>query len=431
MAYCCWLLYCNRMGRFTGKRNNAPAERIEVTSKNRKPKLVLIVVLLVLGVTLVARAVGQMLVTSPGWQIIEADVKINESCAGDFVFLYLLGDSDQAANLEQRDVTRLYSQATKEAFQIFHEEMLFDGVHNVAYLNGHVNEEVEVPEALYHAFVTMEKYGNRGLYLAPLYREYVGMFLSSQDWVAQTYDPGKDAEQATYFAEVLAFTADENAARLELLGNNRVKLRVSEAYLRYAADRGITTFIDFYWMKNAFIVDYLAQRMTNAGYTKGSISSFDGFSRNLDTSGRSYQLNIFHRVGKTVYQAGIMEYSGVSAIVSLRNYPMSDLAVQLYYQWEDGSYTSCHIDPADGRSKSAINDLVGYSRTRSCSEILMQMYPVYVAETLDAGMLQALSQKGIETVYCKDRTVFTSDPGVVVQGLYQRDGVAYTWKKAG
>lgn len=406
-----------------------PVENIQISDKNRKFKLAVIVLLLALGVTLIATSLPGLLTTPAGWETIQANANANESCAGDFVFLYLLGDGDQAANLERQVIKELYTQATRDAFQIFHEEKLFEGVHNVAYLNQHANEEVEVPSALYDAFGLLAEYKNRGAYLAPLYREYLGLFHSSQDYVAETYDPDKNPEQATYFAELLAFVTDENAVNLELLGNNRVKLKVSDAYLQYAASKEITTFLDFYWMKNAFIADYLAQQLTDAGYTKGTVSSFDGFSRNLDTTDRSYNLNLFDRVGQNVYQAGVLEYSQVQSIVSLRNYPTSELAVQLYYGWSDGSFTSCHIDPADGRSKSALNDLVGYSKTLSCSEILMTLYPVYVAEALNADALQALPSKGIQTVYCEDRKVITSDPGAVITQLYQKENVAYAWEK--
>lgn len=418
------------MSRYARKKENPrvkPVERIEVSDKNRKLKLALIVVLLALGVTLIAVSVTQMLTTSPGWETIQVSGDLSESCAGDFVFLYLLGDGDQAANVEQRAVTQLYTQATADAFRMFHEETVFDGVRNVAYLNRHPNEEVEIPAALYAAFSLFEENGNRALYAAPLYREYVGLFMSEEDWAAEMYDPNQSQEQAAYFGEVLAFTTDENAVQLELLGNNRVKLKVSEAYLQYAAEKEITTFVDFYWMKNAFIADYLADTMLAQGYTKGTISSFDGFLRNLDSSDRSYELNVFDRVGDTIFQAGTMSYSGVKSFVSLRNYPMSNLAVQLYYRWADGSYTSCHIDPADGRSKSAINDFTGYSRSLSCGQTLMHLYGVFVADSLDMDAVENLPQKGVETVYCQNRGMLTSDPAVKVTGLFQKDGVSYTW----
>lgn len=418
------------MSRYARKRENPPVKpvkRIEVSDKNRKGKLALIVILLALGVTLIAVSVTQMLTTPPGWETIQVSGDISESCAGDFVFLYLLGDGDKAANLEQREITQLYTQAAADAFRLFHEEKLFDGVHNVAYLNRHPNEEVEIPAALYAAFSLFEESGNRALYAAPLYREYVGLFMSEEDWAAKMYDPNQSQEQADYFREVLAFTTDENAVSLKLLGNNRVKLQVSEAYLHYAAEKEIAAFIDFYWMKNAFVADYLADAMIGSGYTKGTISSFDGFSRNLDSSDRSYELNIFNREKDNIFLAGAMSYSGVKSFVSLRNYPMSDLAVQLYYRWADGSYTSCHIDPADGLSKSAINDFTGYSRSLSCGEVLMSLYGVFVADSLDMDAVENLPQKGVETVYCQNRGIITSDPAVKISGLYNKDGVSYTW----
>ena len=419
------------MSKLSGKRDHPPVKpvkTIEVSDGNRKWKLVAIVLLLALGVTLIATAVAGFLSVEPGWETIQAG-NVQESCAGEFVFLYLLGDGEEAPNLEQREITTLYTQATKDAYQIFHEEEVFEGVQNVAYLNAHPNEEVEIPKVLYDAFVLLEQHQNRGIYLAPLYQEYIGLFLSDEDWNAELYDPAKSPEQRQYFDEVLSFIGDENAIQLELLGNNRVKLRVSDAYAAYAATNEITKFINFYWMKNAFIADYLAEQMILAGYTKGTITSFDGFGRNLDITEETYQLNLFDRVGKDVFQCGILGYSGVKSLVSLRNYPMSELAVQLYYQWEDDSITSCHIDPADGKNKSALNDLTGYSRTLSCAEVLLRLYPVYVTEDLDVDALSNLPWQGIQTVYCKDSVIYTSDEKAVVTGLYEKDSVKYTWQK--
>ena len=421
------------MSRNARKRNEPlikPVKSIEVTDKHRKPKLILVVVLLALGVTLIVTAVSQFLTMQPGWQTIQVDGSPGEHCGGDFSLLYLLGDSGKAANVEQREIKSIYTQATKDAFQIFHEEKLFEGVNNVAYLNQHPNEAVQVPAILYEAFEVLGKYENRGIYLAPIYREYIGMFLSAGDWVAQDYDPDKNAQQDAYFTELLAFIRDESAIRLELLADSKVILHISQEYLAYAQEQQITSFIDFYWMKNAFIADYLAQQLTDAGFTKGTISSFDGFTRNLDASERAYSVNIFDRKDRDIYLAGVMVNTRAIASVALRNYPMSDLAVQLYHGWSDGSYTSCHIDPADGRSKSAINDLMGYTNTLNCAEILMQMYPVYVSDTLDAVVLQSLPAKGVETVYCDGYVIITSDSGAQISQLYQKGEVRYTWQKS-
>ena len=419
----------SRKSRRFGNSPLRPVKHIEVTVKNKKLRLVLIVLLLALGTTLIASGVVSCLSTEPGWQQIQATARVDESCASEFVFVYLLGENGRDPKMEQRQLTQLYTQATTDAFQIFHEEREFDQLHNVAWLNQHPNEEAEVPKALYDAFATLEKHGNRSLYLAPLYREYVGMFLSDSDSVAQVYDPGASEEQNHYFEEVLHFTSDEDAVKLMLLGENRVKLVVADAYLQFAAENEIASFIDFYWMKNAFIADYLAQRLLDGGYTNGALSSFDGFGRNLDQTQRSYQLNVFDRVGDDIYMAGSLQYKEAGASVALRNYPTSEQAVHLYYQWEDGRYTSCHIDPEDGRSKSAVNDLLGYSRSHNCAEILMRMCPVYIADSLDTQDLKRLRSQGVETAYCQDRVLYTTDVFVQVSQLYERDGVQYTWQR--
>ena len=405
-----------------------PVNHVEVDDKHRKLKLILIVLLLAVGITLITVAIVDFLTVEPGWETIQADVKAGESSADDFVLLYYLGAGDQAANLEKRALTALYTEAATDAFRIFHESQQFDGLQNLAYLNSHPNEAVQLPEALYNALALLQRYENRDLFLAPIYQEYVGLFSSATDTAASMYDPDKSPEQAQYFAQLLAFTGDDEAIRLELLDNNTAKLSIREDYLQFAQANGITVFADLYWMKNAFIADYLAQRLAAEGYTSGSLSSFDGYSRNLDSSAQTYRLNILDRVEQNIYMAATLEYTGAHAFVSLRNYPTSELAVQQYYQWADGSFLSCHID-SDGRSRTACNDLIGYSSTLGCAEILMQMRDVYIADALDADALTVLSENGVQTIYCKDRTVYTSDSAAVIRDLFAKDNILYTRHK--
>ncbi len=401
-----------------------PVKKVELNDQHRTLKIVLIVALLAIGVTLIVTSLVGLLKTEPGWVSIQANAATTESCGGDFKFQYLVGAGEKAANLEQQELTQLYTQATKDAFEIFHESKLFDGVNNVAYLNQHPNTQVQVPKVLYDAFNLLEQYGNRSLYLAPIYREYVGLCLSDSDSEARSYDPAQNPEQAAYFEEVLAFVNDGENISLKLLGDNQVELFVSAAYLQYAQDSGIENFLDFYWLKNAFIVDYLAQEMISAGFTRGSIVSFDGFIRNLDDSGESYRLNVFDFVGDEVYPVGALEYSGAMAFASLRSYPTSTLAVQQYYLWGDGHYTSCHIDLADGLNKTAVNDWLGYSKTLGCAQMLMQMQPLYVSAEWDAQAAAELD--GMESIYCVNRTVIATEEGVKLVNLYQDDSVSYT-----
>ena len=83
------------------------------------------------------------------------------------------------------------------------------------------------------------------------------------------------AEKKT--AAVAAFTQNPDDISLELSGENQVCLHVSDAYQAYAAEMGYTAYLDFFWMKNAFLIDYLADTIRGEGYQLGIISSKDGF----------------------------------------------------------------------------------------------------------------------------------------------------------
>ena len=88
--------------------------------------------------------------------------------------------------------------------------------------------------------------------------------------------PDDDAA-AEETAAVAAFTQNPDDISLELPGENQVCLHVSDAYQAYAAEMGYTAYLDFFWMKNAFLIDYLADTIRGEGYQLGIISSKDGF----------------------------------------------------------------------------------------------------------------------------------------------------------
>lgn len=402
-----------------------PVQHVEVSDKYRKLKWLLVALFLGLGVVLIALGVKEYFSQEPGWQIVEINSTEEASCSGEFVFSYLYGEGDMPASLEANELSRLYTEATVHAYRLFSEDTCFEGVFNPAYLNAHPGETVTVEESLYRAFSLMEQSGTRALYLAPVYNEYRAMFSCERDDQAALYDPAKDPEQAQYMEALIAFVSDEDAVKLELLGDNRVRLLVSEEYRRFAEEWEITSFIEFFWMKNAFIADYLAEQMTENGFTNGTISSYDGFSRNLDTTDRSYRLNLFDMQEQTVYKAAVMEYQNVSCLVSLRAFPVHGMDSLHYYAWQDGSVSHCYIDPDTGRNMAATSCLTGYGES-TCGELLMRLLPVYLKDTLDTEALDTLAQDGIHTVYFENGKLLSTDDTVTFMDFYSDDVVTYT-----
>ena len=215
--------------------NIRPVKHIELNEKGTKLKIILSVVFFLLGIGLLVYSLNSCMAGETGWITIEADSN-EASCASEFVFQYYF-NGDVA---ERKQVYTLYSNASRTAYQLFSADEAFEGVHNIYYINCHPNEIITVDEVLYQAFSTLEKYENRDLYLAPIYRQYDSMFYSQSDLEAVEFDPYQNPEQKDYLLELASISSDPEMVALELLDENRVLLKVSETYLQFAEENDIS-----------------------------------------------------------------------------------------------------------------------------------------------------------------------------------------------
>ncbi len=414
----------NRTVRDRTERHPKPVKRISLLEKYPKSRLVIIILLIGIGISAFGYALIEYLTVDAGWTTIEASAS-EPSCAKELIFQYRLGTGELSATAEQKAITVLYTETVVKAYQLFHTSMSFDGVHNLYYINQHPNEEIVVDQVLYEAFSLINQYKNRAVYLAPVYVQYDNLFGCNDDLETVNFDPRQNQEIAAYFSEILAFANNPNAIDLELLEGNKIKLFVSDAYLKYASENGFSDFIDFYWMKNAFIVDAIADVMNTNGFVQGSISSYDGFIRNLDVSrDTEYAFNLLDKEGNIVYLAGVMKYDYAIGIVFLRSYPVNSPDWQHYYKFRDGTIRTAYIDTTDGYSKSSVDNLVSYAKDSSCAEILLQVMPIFIADDFDVERLAVLAQNKIYSVYCKDRTILYNDINLCLD-LYNKDKVQY------
>lgn len=373
-------------------RGHGSARRIEVEDKHLKLRIVLMVLAIIIAVTAFSYGIHALLRRNSGWQSVDA-YPDGVDCSGDFTLQYYFDAVGASATVEYKAVSAVYTTALEEAYQLYYPEG------GLVEINAHPNEEVEVAPALYRALEVIQAAGNRSLYLAPVYVEYDRIFLHQNEDEAARYDPGQDDEIAAYVAELASFANDPTQIDLELLGGNRVRLNVADDYLAYAKENGITEYLDFGWMKNAFITDYIADALIQSGYKTGYIASFDGFTRNLDESGQSYSFNLFDRLDEAVYCPAVMSYTGPMSIVYLRNYPLSNADRWHYFSFSSGRIASVYVDPEDGMSKSATDNLVAYSAGASCSEILMKIAPIYLTDVLDEAALEMLAEQQIHTIW--------------------------------
>ena len=376
-----------------------------------------------------ALAYGFQGLFSPGedWTSISADSSLGINCSGDFTLLYRLGASGNSASAENRELTAVYTEAAVKAYQLFHTEEHFEDVTNVFDINESPNSVLTVDPVLYDAFSTLERLDSRALYLGPIYDSYENLFFCQDDSQTVYFDPYQDTSIRAEFEEIAAYAASSADVELELLGKNQVCLRVSEDYLAYARQNDISHFIDFFWMKNAFIADYIADRLIEQGYTYGSISSFDGFSRNLDSkSDTVYGFTLFDRIDSVIFSAAEMRYQNARSIVCLRDYPMSSEDSVYWYAFQNKDVRVPYIDPTDGLPKAALENLVAYSETASCAEIALKLLPIYAADQFDPAPLKQLAAEGIHTVWFRETTLLHSESSLLLADLYADENVRFT-----
>ena len=402
-------------------------QRVELPRAHSRARWAAVILLMLLGIGALVYGFVSLLSSNPGYSEITANSTDGPNVSGDFVLLYNLGASGVAASTESRRLTALYTDAAEKAYQLFTNDIGYQGVHNVYYLNRHVGEEVEVDAALYRAFEQIARAGDRTLYLAPVFETYDGLFSCADDAQAAAFDPYQSETLRAYFAEVAAFARDPESVTLELLGENRVCLRVSQAYQQFAEEEEIVRFIDFSWTRNAFIADYLADVLVENGYRLGTLSSYDGFMRNLDgESGAQYAFNVTSRQSGTVYPAAVLRYSGARSLVALRGYPLNSLDFQHYYTFADGRICTAYVDIRDGLCRNAIDELTATSEALGCAEVLLRLIPLYIAQDWDEAAIDALADDGVFAVYARGTRLRCTDPRLTLTDLYSGEDVQFS-----
>ena len=395
-------------------REPRPINHIEISEGNKKLRIVLAIVLLVIGAIALTAGITSLLQKETGWQKVEAPVT-EDTSAADFLFQYNFSGTGAQATALHKQISAVYAEALVKTHQVFKSEEAATG--NLADVNAHINQEITVDSLLYQAFEKLQN--TRYHYLAPVYAHYDNVIFSTSDEYLEDVDPRINTQAREYVAQIADFAADPDAVSLELLGDNRVKLHVSDEYMAFARDNEITKFIDLHYMANAFIIDYLADTMVQNGFTKGFLVSTDGYTRNLDKD-QDYSMNLYDRVGDTVYPAGVLQYRGPVSMVLLKDFPVNP--TDAFYRQSGDHVVFSYADPVDGMYKASASNLLSYSYELGCADVLLKMLPGFAAE-------EFVLPQGVFSIWCENRTICYNDEHAQISQLLDRNGVVYTAQK--
>ncbi len=413
--------------KFFKKRREKVIENIDVYSKRPWLRLAIVVVLILVGVGSITYGLVSCLNRNTGWQ----EIELSKECyviAPELNLSYNLGASGISATAEYKRISSLYSEVAYKTYRLFNVNEEYDDIINLLTLSHRLNSEVSVDPLLYDALKLMVDKGGRHMYFAPLYALNYQVCISEDDFTASLSDPSKNEDISTFYDEVLGFVNSPEHINLELKGNNKIKLVVSDEYISYAKNNEIDVFIDFYWMRNAFIVDAIADKLISEGYKLGHISSCNGYIRNLDDSGTSYNINLFSLVDRRIYNSATVTTKGASAFVYLRSFPVTsyfEFDNYLYYAYENGEVVSQYVSLNDGRINTSVSGLLGASKKHSCAEIALEMYPYYTSEEFSDDSADALKDHGISVVWSRDKMISYSDDAYKPCNPYSDDSITF------
>ena len=394
-------------------REPRPVKRIELSEQNKTLRLIAAIALLVIGVIGITAGIMNQLNQDRGWQRVQIN-PAERNCSQQFILQYNFGGSGAEATAVNQKLQTAYGDACVKAYQLFTPDEEITGVRNMWYINRHPNEEITVDPVLYDAFTKLED--TRYLYFGPIYAHYNQIIYNTEDSYVEELDPAVNDEAAAFIRSTHRYAADPEMVRLELLGDNRIRLHVSQAYLDYADEAEMEkNFIDFAYMTNAFVIDYLAQALIDQDLTDGYLVSADGFTRNL-TSGLSFRFNIFDRIGNTVYPAGAIEYEGPISLVFLKDFPTAESDGN--YRAKEDSFIHLFADPDDGMYRTSVENLVSYSYEMTCADVLLQMLPAFLGGEFSVP-------EGVFSVWCEENQICYNDEGISVKDLLAAEEISY------
>ncbi len=405
----------NRTAKDKRSREPKPVQKIEVSDKNVKLRIILLIMTLIIGATAIGFGVRSCVSKDKGWTVITPTFK-GLSVADEFTFTYYLGKDGSSPSAENRAISALYGDLCQKAYKLF--EPTAEGG-EIEKINSSAGEYVEIDGALYSALKLADENGGRILFTAPYFEILQSLFYCSDDYEASLSDPYKNEDAKELFSKIAGYV-NSSAASLSFGEGNKVKLSVSEEYKEFAKEVGIRSLIGFTWLKNAFVTDYISGELAKNGFTNGVLSSKDGFFGTFDTGDTEYSQNVFGKTdGKTSLFCRVA-FKGPRNGVYVKNLPIQKNS-DYYYVYENGEIVTPYIDNS-GKGKTAADGLYLYGKEKSVGELALIANALYVADEIDAARLKNYAADGIYGLYVKDGGIYYTEEGAVLRDVYSDGG---------
>ena len=392
-----------------------PVIKAELAEGNKTKRIIFIAIFLAIGISLIAFSAVKLLGRERGF----TEVSIDSPFSDFFVMNYDIGASGAVASAEYRRVKEVYSDALEKYCKLYSSDTDYESVVNICYINSHPGEKITLDPELYSVLQRMEREGDSRHYLGIVLEMYDVLFSCDGDGYAKDADPMKNAELNAIALEACAFAADKSAISLQFFDDSSIMLHVSDEYRAFAQVNGLSRFIDLGIFENAFVVDSVADTLLREKLEFGSISSYDGYARNLDTrEGARYSFSYYAKSGNAVYPVCDVSYEGAISTCVLKSYPTTELDVFDFYLYSDGSSAHMLIDKNTAAARTAVPELLLASGSEDTVALALRGYSALVSDVLNTSALDGVFAAWLDGYTVKSMNsdgITLSDPFVSEQ----------------
>ena len=380
-----------------------PVRRIPLSEGGlRKRAAGVILALLAAGLALFF-SLRELTRVDQGWTWIDAASK--EGPVSEVRLYADLGAGEESALTERKRLSALFSEASREITGLLSPYDPVPGQLNLYWINTHPNEDLRVDARLVRALKQAAEQG-RWIFLGPVLEIWDGVYFSENGQEAALADPRLDADTAAAVRDLMALLSREDQISLRFTGEDTVCLNLSPQLRALGEEYGVRRYLDFGWTRNAFEADLLAEALTAAGWTRGLLSSPDGFTRCLDGRGSFLAEIRAEQDGKTVTFAQ-REYQGPAAVAQLVPAPAGSRARS--FRYEDGSLRTPWISAADGLDRRPVDGLTLVGPGGSCGDLAGRALALLTGDDFDWARWQEAAGAGIRMSALLDGKLYETD----------------------
>lgn len=252
-------------------------EELEVSDKHLVLRIILFCLVFVIAVTAFSKAVVGIGYKEPGYYDIETNTVEDALLYNKGITFthYFDGESDKIKKelLAAKDV---YSEVLSRAYKLLDPKNTYDGFVNIAYLNSHLGEDVEISDELFAILTdaydkTLEKSG---------YNMFAGAVHSAWNSILvledpEEFDPLNDPDEGARISGIAKMTAELEHFEFTVVDADRyiVRFDVSDEYLAYLEEcEAEPVILDLNVLHDAYMVSMVRDTVEEKGFNRGYIT---------------------------------------------------------------------------------------------------------------------------------------------------------------